>query len=44
LRIALDAGFFDQSHFTTAFRQQFGHAPGTYRRKLANSVIGPFQV
>lgn len=35
--IALDAGFFDQSHFTTAFRQQFGRAPGAYRRKLGNS-------
>ncbi len=34
LNIALNAGFFDQSHFTTAFRRQFGHAPGVYRSKL----------
>ena len=34
LEIALNAGFFDQSHFTTAFRRQFGHAPGIYRSRL----------
>lgn len=44
LNIALDAGFFDQSHFTTAFRQQFGHAPGAYRRKLEDSGPDPGQV
>ena len=32
--IALDAGFSDQSHFTTAFKQHFGHAPGLYRKNL----------
>jgi AraC family transcriptional regulator len=30
-QVALDQGFFDQSHFTHAFKQHFGHAPGAYR-------------
>jgi AraC family transcriptional regulator len=34
LQISLDNGFFDQSHFTHAFRNHFGHAPGVYRGKL----------
>ena len=29
--IALSAGFFDQSHFSTAFRKHFGMAPQAYR-------------
>ena len=29
--IALNAGFFDQSHFCTAFRKHFGIAPQAYR-------------
>ena len=32
--IALQAGFFDQSHFTRAFKQHFGRAPNTYRKRL----------
>jgi AraC family transcriptional regulator len=32
--IALDAGFFDQSHFTRVFRQTFGETPGEYARSL----------
>lgn len=32
--IALDAGFFDQSHFSAAFRRHFGMAPQAYRRRL----------
>jgi AraC family transcriptional regulator len=32
--IALSAGFFDQSHFSTAFRKHFGMAPKAYRRQL----------
>ena len=32
--VALDAGFFDQSHFTAAFRQAFGTTPARYRRDL----------
>src|SRR5262249_40933972 len=29
--LARDAGFVDQSHFTRAFRRQFGITPGRYR-------------
>ncbi len=31
VRIALDAGFADQSHFTRAFRRHHGVSPGRYR-------------
>ena len=31
-QIALEAGFFDQSHFTRAFKQHFGATPLAYRR------------
>ena len=31
-QIALEAGFFDQSHFTRAFKQHFGSTPLAYRR------------
>jgi len=31
-QIALEAGFFDQSHFTRAFKQHFGRTPLAYRR------------
>ncbi len=30
-RIAIDAGFADQSHFTRAFRRHHGITPGRYR-------------
>jgi len=30
-QLAVEAGFVDQSHFTRAFRQQFGMTPGRYR-------------
>lgn len=30
--IALQAGFYDQSHFSNAFRRHFGTSPGLYRR------------
>lgn len=32
---ALNAGFFDQSHFTNHFRKVFGYAPGVHVRGLA---------
>jgi AraC family transcriptional regulator len=32
--IALKAGFFDQSHFTRAFRDHLGTPPHTYRKRL----------
>ncbi|AEU36388.1 transcriptional regulator, AraC family [Granulicella mallensis MP5ACTX8] len=32
--IALAAGFFDQSHFSHAFREHFGISPQAYRRQL----------
>ena len=33
-QIAQDSGFFDQSHFTHAFKEGFGHSPGVYRSML----------
>jgi AraC family transcriptional regulator len=33
-QIALEAGFFDQSHFTRTFRQYFGLTPQAYRRAV----------
>ena len=32
-QIASDCGFFDQSHFTRAFRKHTGLAPSHYRRQ-----------
>ena len=42
--IALEAGFFDQSHFTTAFKRHFGHAPGVYRESLSGLSLNPQKV
>lgn len=33
-RIALDAGFSDQSHFTRVFKQAYGETPGQYARSF----------
>jgi AraC-like DNA-binding protein len=32
--VALESGFFDQSHFTRAFRVEFGVTPARYRREV----------
>lgn len=34
-QIALEVGFYDQSHFTHAFKQQFGITPLTFRKKTS---------
>lgn len=36
VRIALDAGFYDQAHFCRAFRQECGVSPSQYRKSLGN--------
>ncbi len=38
LDIALVAGFFDQSHFTKAFRKHFGVSPYAYRKRVHGSL------
>jgi AraC family transcriptional regulator len=38
--IALDAGFYDQSHFTNVFRRSLGVTPGAYRTRLAGDLSG----
>jgi AraC family transcriptional regulator len=35
---ALQAGFFDQSHFTKAFRRHFGVSPYVYRRMMRSDT------
>lgn len=37
--IALNAGFFDQSHFSAAFRKHFGMAPQAYRRRRHGRIL-----
>jgi AraC family transcriptional regulator len=37
--IALNAGFFDQSHFSTAFRKHFGIAPQAYRIQRHGHIV-----
>jgi AraC-like DNA-binding protein len=38
-RLALDAGFFDLSHFSNAFRQEFGMPPSAIRRGMASKTV-----
>jgi AraC family transcriptional regulator len=38
--IALDAGFFDQSHFCRVFRRQVGASPGQFRRSARQESEG----
>lgn len=39
-RVALDCGFYDQSHFTRAFRKATGLSPLAYRRRFAPELSG----
>ena len=39
-RIALDLGYYDQSHFTTAFRRHYGEPPGGYRMRRGSGEKG----
>lgn len=39
-RIAVDVGFFDQSHFTNHFKRLLGFTPGTYQRSILGTRSG----
>jgi AraC family transcriptional regulator len=39
--IAIDCGFYDQSHFTRAFHRERGSPPGQYRRTMGAANHGP---
>src|SRR5439155_4512602 len=39
--IAIDAGFYDESHFIGAFRRHFGVTPGSYRRNPGTQSSRP---
>lgn len=38
VQVALDAGFYDQSHMTRIFKQSLGITPGIYRQSLNSST------
>lgn len=40
-RLALDLGFYDQSHFTRVFRGAVGMPPGVFRRRMGTGSDGP---
>ena len=40
--VALDTGFFDQSHFTHSFKRLMGITPGDYFRTAADKNTGVF--
>ncbi|MEM9661514.1 MAG: AraC family transcriptional regulator [Planctomycetota bacterium] len=37
-RVALDAGFYDQSHFGRAFKREYGVSPAGFRRAMRSAV------
>lgn len=39
--IALECGFYDQSHFSNVFRRRFSCTPGEYRTRLAGRAAAP---
>ncbi|CAN5891294.1 AraC family transcriptional regulator [soil metagenome] len=39
--VALNAGFYDQSHFSNAFRRHFGLPPAAYRQRMAAGLSVP---
>lgn len=39
--IALDCGYFDQAHFTNAFREQTLETPGQYRERKMSQISNP---
>jgi len=41
--IALDFGFYDQSHFTRVFRQFTGATPGAFREVYSGAKVSHFQ-
>ncbi|CAN5475490.1 hypothetical protein BH09PLA1_BH09PLA1_05990 [soil metagenome] len=43
-RVALDSGFSNQSHFTTAFARRFGRTPAAFRREVARGNVYPLTI
>lgn len=36
VEVALDSGFYDQSHLTNVFKRHTGLTPATFRRRVAS--------